>query len=365
MKKKNIADDVLSVGNSRGYIWFSGLNIIYCIWLIVRGADDKNEHFISVELNVIYIIVVVLSSVNIVLSVSISEKNRFVMMYILPLFAFLLGVSWGCGLYFLVERFNNALVTLVITVSILLSAMIAFYISTLLLMLFIIPIVFSLLLTEFYALEHFSIPQLMGSAIILMVVCSARYVLLEWYHRARESELENQRLIRQLTRIADNDGLTGLRNRRGIKPFLENQIKNLHPSQSIYAIVMDVDFFKQYNDMYGHIAGDACLIKVAGCIRISVRTDSDGVFRFGGEEFVILTTGDTDHLPVRLSERIQQTLQKSRIVHHGSQVSEFITLSIGIAKYEDGMSLKQLLEKADISLYKAKNAGRNTIIFER
>lgn len=176
------------------------------------------------------------------------------------------------------------------------------------------------------------------------------------------SEDKNKLLIEKLYQEANVDSLTGLGNRRHLYSFFECKTRTLAPDEKIFAIVIDIDFFKQYNDLYGHIAGDKCLRDVANCIYQSVRKEKDGVFRFGGEEFVILTSGNDRTSPERIAARLTQNLQKAGIIHKGSSVDRFLTFSAGIARWEAGMSIDKLLVLADQALYKAKQSGRNTII---
>ncbi len=130
-------------------------------------------------------------------------------------------------------------------------------------------------------------------------------------------------------------------------------------------IIMDIDFFKQYNDLYGHIAGDACLIKTAKCISQSLRQYSDTAFRFGGEEFVILARCHHADDAVNIAERIRNAISAAKIPHKGSQISAYLTASFGVAQWSAQDSLETLTEHADKELYKAKKAGRNRVSFAR
>jgi diguanylate cyclase (GGDEF)-like protein len=129
--------------------------------------------------------------------------------------------------------------------------------------------------------------------------------------------------------------------------------------------VLDIDFFKQYNDVYGHVEGDKCLIRVSRCIEQSLRKASDAAFRFGGEEFVVLAVCDYMHNAVDIAKRIQHVLADARIAHTGSSIAARVTLSQGIAQWHPDMTLEALLEFADKQLYLAKRQGRNRICWDK
>ena len=124
-------------------------------------------------------------------------------------------------------------------------------------------------------------------------------------------------------------------------------------------MMIDVDYFKKYNDHYGHLAGDQCLMQVARCIRESVRDETDLVARFGGEEFtVLLLSSDTQSVRT-VGERIQQNLARAAIPHAHSGIAAEVTVSIGEAQFITSDSLDKLLAAADQQLYRAKREGRN------
>ncbi|MNH15394.1 Phytochrome-like protein cph2 [compost metagenome] len=124
-------------------------------------------------------------------------------------------------------------------------------------------------------------------------------------------------------------------------------------------ILLDVDFFKRYNDHYGHQAGDECLILVAECLEESVREPGDLVARYGGEEFVVLLQEADLAAGERVAQRIRATLAARALPHAGSDVSPHLTLSQGIAQWRPGECLVMLLERVDGALYQAKEEGRN------
>ena len=145
---------------------------------------------------------------------------------------------------------------------------------------------------------------------------------------------------------------------------LERILKEMHRSQSLVSFLMcDIDFFKNYNDTYGHKAGDLCLFKVAKAISQATFRPGDLVARFGGEEFALLLPDTDEEGALEVARKIQSNLSQLNIPHSDSSVSEIVTISIGIhtLKPKTGKEIAVLVERADKALYHAKNNGRNQI----
>ncbi len=129
-------------------------------------------------------------------------------------------------------------------------------------------------------------------------------------------------------------------------------------------LVIDVDYFKKFNDRYGHQKGDECLKAVSSCMQKNVRRVIDTLARYGGEEFaVIMSETDTENA-LRIAEKIRKDVELLSIPHKASPFG-IVTISLGLATLEHGvgMSYVQLFEKADHALYQSKNTGRNKICF--
>ena len=155
----------------------------------------------------------------------------------------------------------------------------------------------------------------------------------------------------------NTDGLTGLWNHRYFKEILDREIKKSQRYKNHLSLMMlDVDHFKNFNDKYGHTIGDLVLQKVALTIKENIR-ETDIVGRFGGEEFIVISkTGNIKNL-YALSEKIRILLSELNITG-----AERVTASFGGSISKSGMSIKELINKADKSLYEAKAAGRNKVI---
>lgn len=174
----------------------------------------------------------------------------------------------------------------------------------------------------------------------------------------RELESTNQ-LLQKLVSL---DGLTHLANRRRFDEYFAQEWQRMTREQApISLILCDIDFFKLYNDTYGHQAGDECLRQVAQAIDSSVKRPADLVARYGGEEFVVVLPNTHASGGISVAAEIQERVQLLKIPHKGSTISPFVTLSLGIATVIPwcGVSPEILLNTADKALYQAKAAGRN------
>jgi diguanylate cyclase (GGDEF)-like protein len=160
----------------------------------------------------------------------------------------------------------------------------------------------------------------------------------------------------ELQRLSITDGLTGLYNRRHLMETLEAERRRTDRSERTFAVLMvDVDHFKQFNDRFGHQAGDEVLLRVAGILRKCTR-DIDFPARYGGEEFCLLLSESTLEGAVEVAERIRAELADVNFE------GEKVTVSIGAAEYPtDGESVENVLASADAALYEAKRSGRDRV----
>ena len=168
----------------------------------------------------------------------------------------------------------------------------------------------------------------------------------------------------RLRRIADLDGLTGVPNRRFFDTALETEWRRaLQSSRSIAVILMDVDYFKLFNDTYGHQAGDDCLQAVADALAAGLQRSGELLARYGGEEFVALLPNVDVHEAVRTAERLRKRVASLAVPHCMPSDESCVTLSAGVAA-EVPTSRRagaDLLASADGALYAAKHAGRDRV----
>jgi len=167
----------------------------------------------------------------------------------------------------------------------------------------------------------------------------------------------------QLQSLAALDELTQVANRRYFDQSLAEALKGY---KQLSLILCDVDYFKAFNDRYGHPAGDRCLQQIAHALELAVR-DSDLVARYGGEEFVIVLPDTTPETAQIIAQRVQQQVCQLEIRHEGSAVSEWVSLSCGLANVAPEFPLLplQLIEYADQALYEAKQSGRNCVVLSQ
>ncbi|GAK51507.1 putative diguanylate cyclase with GGDEF domain [Candidatus Moduliflexus flocculans] len=180
----------------------------------------------------------------------------------------------------------------------------------------------------------------------------------------RTAELENAN--QQLQRLANLDGLTQVANRRKFDAYLAQEWKrHVRESQPLSLIMGDIDFFKRYNDTYGHVQGDECLKQIAAALRNNARRPADLVARYGGEEFCVILPNTDEEGAIRVAAGIQTDIQMLRIEHNASDVSPYVTLSIGVATTipDQRQTADELIETADKALYHAKMQGRDRVIF--
>ena len=200
---------------------------------------------------------------------------------------------------------------------------------------------------------------LLGTSMIRQLVFRDR--LQEQLRRAKnELEASNE----SLQAMALSDGLTGLPNRRHFDQRLEQEFRRAaRDGASLALIMLDVDFFKRYNDLHGHVAGDAALQAVAAAIAASLRRPADLAARFGGEEFAILLPDTGLDGAIAVAEAARQSLA-ARAIAHGDSSFPLVSLSAGVAVMRPGRSqaARLLVEAADQGLYQAKEQGRNRVV---
>lgn len=171
-------------------------------------------------------------------------------------------------------------------------------------------------------------------------------------------------LQKELENLSFKDGLTGIANRRRFDTALEIEWANaLRSNQPLSLIMFDIDFFKQYNDHYGHIEGDQCLISVAHVLNLAAARPRDVTARYGGEEFVMLLPETDAGAALKVAERCQRRIRKLNLRHDLPGGDARVTLSIGVGTLivRPGSSSREFVQAVDRMLYAAKQAGRNRI----
>lgn len=178
--------------------------------------------------------------------------------------------------------------------------------------------------------------------------------------KTKELELANQ----ELQRIARLDPLTGISNRRYFdEVFLEMFQLSLNKKVPISLLMADIDFFKNYNDNYGHLLGDNCLIKVAQAIAKEINRPGELIARYGGEEFIILLPNTNLEDALFYGNKIINGISSLNIEHTMSSISTHVTISVGVVSVTncEDITPLNLIERADKALYHAKDNGRNQV----
>ena len=170
---------------------------------------------------------------------------------------------------------------------------------------------------------------------------------------------------KSLQEAAVTDELTGLYNRRYFNEFLAYHWKDGSRKKTPLSIILcDIDYFKKYNDLYGHIPGDNCLKTVAGVLAANSHRPGDIVARYGGEEFIIVLPDTTESGAVHIAETMLTAIRDEKIPHEASEIAEVITISFGVAVTHPTPNCKPeaFVNAADTALYKAKEQGRNRVV---
>ena len=180
--------------------------------------------------------------------------------------------------------------------------------------------------------------------------------------RVSQQQLLDTNLV--LQRLMNSDGLTGLSNRRHFDEYLELEWRRaMREQQQLSLLMIDVDYFKAFNDTFGHLAGDEALGKVAGAIRGSCGRPSDLPARYGGEEFALVLPNTSPGGARLVAEKLRQSVVALNIPHTSPHANACLTVSIGLATHVPsiGSQCRQLILAADKGLYQAKASGRNQV----
>jgi diguanylate cyclase (GGDEF)-like protein/PAS domain S-box-containing protein len=190
----------------------------------------------------------------------------------------------------------------------------------------------------------------------------------------RRAERALRRANKTLQLLSHMDGLTQVANRRRFDEVLETEWKRANRSNSPLSLIFcDIDYFKLFNDTYGHQAGDDCLRTVARVIRSNLRRSEDFVARYGGEEFILILPNTDAEGAFHLAETVRKSLMHKKIVHNPSPINQYVTMSFGISCiFPDQSTDPELLAHmphalvriADQALYEAKQRGRNRTVLE-
>lgn len=176
--------------------------------------------------------------------------------------------------------------------------------------------------------------------------------------------MELQEANSRLENLSIIDGLTGISNRRNFNQYIEMSWKNaIRTGRPLSMIMADIDFFKAYNDNYGHLQGDDCLIQVAQTMAATVKRPTDMVARYGGEEFAAILPDTDNQGALIVAEKIRKAIEGLALPHANSGVGPIVTVSLGAATImpNESDSMEAFIDLADKGLYAAKQNGRNRV----
>jgi diguanylate cyclase (GGDEF)-like protein len=206
------------------------------------------------------------------------------------------------------------------------------------------------------------------SLIILAVLVISYYVFKSIQIDHTKLEIATKKLKKankQLENVSYTDSLTNMHNRRYFNLVYDRELKRARRTHSYITFMMlDIDYFKQYNDTYGHIEGDHALKSVAKVLKDTLQRPSDFVFRLGGEEFGVLLIQTDESSSAKLAREICDAVRGRKIKHEASKANEFLTISIGVVCCiaDDALDEDILISRADEMLYEAKDTGRDRYI---
>lgn len=176
-------------------------------------------------------------------------------------------------------------------------------------------------------------------------------------------------LMKQYEQMSITDPLTQVFNRRHFNDVIEQEINRAKREKTtLCLIILDVDYFKKYNDSYGHIAGDEALISIASSLKNSLRRVGDYPFRLGGEEFGVLFSAESEEKALKFAEKIKDNIAELHIPHSSSEVTNFVTASLGLVVInfkEQTADKDEFYRLADSALYSAKENGRNQVFLHQ
>ncbi|MEO6678016.1 MAG: diguanylate cyclase [Pseudomonas sp.] len=226
------------------------------------------------------------------------------------------------------------------------------------------PVVVSAASSKDAILKDWYATAFQSSVIVALVVLGVGLFGWVFIHQVRDGgriEADLRQAQEALELIATHDSLTGLANRRLFERALDIEFgRGARQSSPLSLVMLDIDFFKRYNDTYGHVAGDHCLAEVARALKSCCHRKADLAVRYGGEEFAVLLPDTDIHGAMVIAEQIRRSVMDKNITHSGSPTG-YVTVSLGCYSFipTGRDSIEVFIQRADAALYQAKHSGRN------
>ncbi|MCL8069233.1 sensor domain-containing diguanylate cyclase [Klebsiella quasipneumoniae] len=355
-------DDVQRHALSMSLPWLAFVNIAFALMIFSRNFiftyfDKKllTHQVIIPYIEIALIAVIIISAILVIIAVTPRLAQGRYTLNIITALLLVLSLCWSlsnyCFIFFWALPFAWPLLVILLT-----TGLTALYHHWPGIIAFMLPLWGTALLAGIQIHYHAEIRFLILWAIFTAILLYGRRILQRWYDEAWDTHQENMQLIQRLESIANQDALTGTANRRALNAYLAEIWQQNTP---LSLMMIDVDYFKRYNDRYGHQAGDECLSSVAQVLKMAVRAEDDLVARYGGEEFVVALPRVHLVHATAIAERIQQKIHEAALPHEASEVASVVTVSIGIVDSDGTVPMDTLIARADSALYQAKNKGRN------
>jgi len=218
-------------------------------------------------------------------------------------------------------------------------------------------------------LHHSQSFEIGGAQIFALNIFLIAFVIKIFHYNGKVRTFINTHKIsalnEKLETLSITDELTKLNNRRSFLEYMDTiWVLSRRLMTPLNVLMIDVDYFKKYNDSMGHLEGDKALIAIAKCMKEQIKRDTDFVARFGGEEFVCLIPFLEKDDALNLAKKLVQRIENMAIPHPMSEVSKYVTISAGMANVipDENTTQTQLLDEADKALYAAKQSGRNRVV---
>lgn len=215
--------------------------------------------------------------------------------------------------------------------------------------------------------EHYSSSDGTWFHIVAVKLGDGFAITLRDINEKKQMEIRLKEANSELQYQANIDSLTQVANRRRFDEYIAQEWAICAREQEYLSIILcDVDYFKFYNDAYGHQAGDECLFRVAQGMNLAIKRPADVVFRYGGEEFAVILPFTEGEGALKVAQSIREEIKKLKIIHDLSQASHYVTLSLGVASIipSSQFSVESLIANADRALYEAKSLGRDRIVYK-
>lgn len=265
------------------------------------------------------------------------------------------GVMAACS-YLDTPLFVHQDLILFATIGLSAGGAVAFSVLRLYTYIYVLCMMVPILVVEFFFVERMIIDKVYTVFIFIAGLLWVTVNSSKEYMAAKVSNL-------QLLEMSNTDGLTGVKNRRYFDLQLAQELSRIQRNKgSVSLILIDIDHFKQVNDLHGHVVGDACLVALGDCLQRSVKRISDTVARYGGEEFAIILANTCEVDSLALAERIRLAVKAMNV--ESDELKVPLTVSIGVSHCQAGEAFCQpstLISEADAALYQAKGLGRNQV----